>query len=332
MKALQNTDSTEQSIRLTDIPKPILQKDEVLVKVKAAAFNRRDYWISVGKYPKIKPFCTLGSDACGVVESVENEADADWIGREVILNPNNDWGENEAVQSDKYHILGMPTNGTMAEYLAIQADRLHLKPTHLDSAQAAALPLAGLTAYRALFRYGQISQDSKVLITGIGGGVALFALQFAVALGAKVWVSSSQETKIEKARKMGAVGGENYQKADFLENLAKESGGFDVVIDSAGGDNFAKMIKIMRPAGKIVFYGATQGLPSNLDLYKMFFRQITIQGSSMGNDQEFVDMLALVNKYKIVPVIGQMNPFLEAVSVLQGMKNSEQFGKLVVLF
>ena len=146
----------------------------------------------------------------GIVENLGEGVAAEWLGKTVIVNPSNQWGDNQRHQSKQYHILGLPKDGTLAEYLTVNADRLRLAPTHLNTEQAAALPLAGLTAYRALFGRAQLQAGEKVLISGIGGGVALFAMQFAIAAGADVYVSSSSEEKIAHAVQMGAKAGVLY--------------------------------------------------------------------------------------------------------------------------
>jgi NADPH:quinone reductase-like Zn-dependent oxidoreductase len=314
---------------LTERPKPTLQPQEVLVRLQAAAYNRRDQWIRDGMYPAIVP-AILGSDGCGVVEAVGEGASSYWIGKEVIINPNNNWGSNPLHQSDQYHILGMPTDGTFAEYIAVKEDRLALKPAHLSAEEAAALPLAGLTAYRAVFMQGGVSSQSKVLISGAGGGVAQFAFLFAQSVGAEVWVTTGSDEKLAQMKRLGAAGGVNYRDEDWLKTLQKSGSAFDVVIDSAGGETLASLIKLLGRSGRLVFYGATLGLPSKIDLYRMFFNQIRLQGSTMGNDQEFADMVELVSQKKIVPIIGEVLPFEKAVEGLD--KIATAFGKVVVKF
>ncbi len=332
MKALQIQDNAKR-IAIVELPMPSIKAGQALVKVKAAALNHRDQWIREGKYPKIKFDCTLGSDGCGVVEQVAAKADEYWVGKEVVINPNNDWGANPVVQShEHYHILGMPTDGTFAEYVVVNVDRLHEKPSHLSCERAAALPLAGLTAYRAVFTQGHVQKGENVLISGIGGGVALFAFQFALATGANVYVTSSSNDKLDKALKIGAKGTANYTQPDWHKELLATSGGFDLVIDSGGGDNFNNLIKMMRPAGHIVFYGATQGLPTAIDLYRAFFNQLRIQGTTMGNDVEFDEMVRLVAGKKLVPIVDSIRPFDQIISALDEMKSGVQFGKLVVKF
>jgi zinc-binding alcohol dehydrogenase/oxidoreductase len=312
---------------LTDRPMPQVKDNQVLIKLHAAAYNRRDQWIRDGMYPNIQP-AILGSDGCGTIEQVGSQADKFWLGKEVIINPNNNWGNNPLHQSDEYHILGMPTDGTFAEYIAVEQDRVALKPTHLDSLQAAALPLAGLTAYRAVFTHGGISSESKVLISGAGGGVAQFAFLFAQAVGAEVYVTTGSEDKLQRLMDLGATGGVLYSNPEAYKNLQKTGSPFDVVIDSTGGETFATLIKLLGRSGRLVFYGATLGLPPKIDLYRMFFNQIRIQGSTMGNDQEFADMIDLVSQKAIVPIIGETLPFEQAVEGLDRI--SSAFGKIVV--
>jgi NADPH:quinone reductase-like Zn-dependent oxidoreductase len=332
MKALQITDNPKEKIKINEIPIPNISENEVLVKLTAAALNRRDQWIREDKYPNIKPYTTLGSDGCGIVEQVGSEADKDWIGKKVIINPNIGWGSNPKVQSPHYQILGMPTNGTFAEYVVVKTDRIHLKPEHLTDEQASALPLGGLTAYRAVFNYGEISEGDNVLISGVGGGVATLALQFALVAKANVYITSGDNDKIQKAIQIGAIAGANYKESNWNKDLLEKSKGFHLVIDSAGGKGFSDFIRMMKPAGRIIFYGATQGLPTTLDLYRAFYYQIKIQGSTMGNDQEFLDMVRLVDTNKILPIIDNVKPFSDIITAFDEIKSGKQFGKIVIKF
>lgn len=317
-------------IEIMDVPKPVLATGEVLIKMKSAALNRRDEWIREGKYPEIKFGIILGSDGCGVVEEVYDEINTPWIGQEVVINPNNNWGEDAEVQSARYHILGMPSNGTFAEYIKVQVDRIQHKPVHLGHQQAAALPMGGLTSYRALFRKGHLREGQNVLITGFGGGVAQLAFLFALARGANVYVTTSSDEKLEKAIKLGAKGGYNYKRESNFKDLWKTKGGFDLILDSAGGDQVNSFIKILRPSGKLVFYGASNGLPSGIDLYRMFWKQLSLVGSTMGNDKEFVDMLQFVSDHKIVPLIDSIRPFDKIVSAFHEMSDRKRAGKMVI--
>lgn len=327
MKALVLT-ATNQ-IELKDIPKPVLSAGKALVKIKATALNRRDDWIREGKYPNIRFGVTMGSDGAGVVEEVFDEENQAWVGQEVVINPNIDWGPDLEVQSGKYTILGMPVNGTFAEYCLVNIDRLQHKPFHLDFLQASALPLGGLTAFRALFRRGGLRAGQNVLISGFGGGVAQFAFLFAKAAGANVYITSGSDEKIARALKMGAKGAYNYKKESNYSDLWKTKGGFDLVIDSAGGDQINNFIKILKPNGRIVFYGATNGLPSKIDLYKMFWHQLTLQGTTMGNDHEFNEMLAFVSKHQIRPIVDSIRPFSKIADSFGDITKSNKVGKIV---
>lgn len=316
-------------IELKEVDKPIPTKGKALVKIKAAALNRRDDWIREGKYPNIKHGCIMGSDGAGIVEAVGDEADEPWIGQEVVINPNIDWGSDNEVQSNKYTILGMPVDGTFAEYIVVPIDRLHRKPFHLDLLQAAALPMGGLTAFRALFRKGELKSGQNILISGFGGGVAQFAFLFAQAIGANVYVTSGSSEKLEKAIKLGAKGAFNYRKESTYPDLWKTKGGFDMVIDSAGGDQINNFIKVLRPKGKIVIYGATNGLPARIDLYRMFWNQLSLIGSTMGNDHEFSEMISFVSKNQIRPIIDSIRPFSKMVESFPDITRPNKVGKIV---
>jgi NADPH:quinone reductase-like Zn-dependent oxidoreductase len=271
----------------------------------------------------------LGSDGAGIVESVHDEEHKEWVGKEVVINPNIDWGPNPDTKSSKYTILGMPVDGTFAEYIVVPVDRLSHKPFHLDILQASALPLGGLTAFRALFRKGELRAGQNVLISGFGGGVAQFAFLFAKAADANVYVTSGSDDKLEKALKMGAKGGYNYKKHAQYEELWKTKGGFDLIIDSAGGDQINSFIKMLRPSGKLVFYGATNGKPNNLDVYRMFWNQLSIFGTTMGSDQEFEEMLAFVSKHQIRPMVDSIRPFSKMAESFPDIAKANRAGKIV---
>jgi zinc-binding alcohol dehydrogenase/oxidoreductase len=327
MKALVLT--SPGTIELKEVPKPVVVPGKALVRIKAASLNRRDEWIREGKYPNIRFGGIMGSDGAGIVDEVGDEKDKDWVGKLVVINPNIDWGTDPEVQSNKYTILGMPFDGTFAEYVLVNVDRLQPKPEHLDFMMASTLPLGGLTAYRALFRRGRLHSGNNVLISGFGGGVAQFAFLFARAAGANVYVTSGSDEKLDKAIRMGAKGGYNYKKQASYAELWKTKGGFDVVIDSAGGDQLNHFIKMLRPHGRIVFYGATNGPPSKIDLYRMFWHHLTLQGTTMGNDEEFKEMLAFVSRHEIRPMVDSIRPFSRIVEAYPDIKTPNKTGKIV---
>ncbi len=316
-------------IEWRELDKPIVTSGKALVKMKGIALNRRDEWIKQGQYPNIRYGGTLGSDGAGIVDSVGDEKDNAWIGKEVVINPNIGWGPDPNVQSKNYSILGMPVSGTFSEYCLVDVDRLQQIPFHLDFLQAAALPLGGLTAFRALFRQGSLQSGQNILISGFGGGVAQFAFLFARAAGANVYVTSGSDEKIARALKMGAKGAYNYKKEANYSELWKTKGGFDLIIDSAGGDQINNYIKILKPGGKIVFYGATNGMPSKIDLYRMFWNQLSLQGSTMGNDNEFIEMLSFVSKHQIRPIIDSIRPFSKLAESFADITLPNKVGKIV---
>lgn len=322
--------SAPNRIEIVNIKKPIPQAGQALVRMKAASLNHRDLWCLQGQYPNIVYGTVLGSDGAGIVESVGEGVSHDVIGREVIINPNINWGDNPQVQSPQYKILGMPDKGTFAEYLAVDIERLHDKPNHLNYSAASALPLGGLTAYRAVFTQGKIDSGKTVLITGVGGGVAQFAFLFSLAAGAKVYVTSSKDDQLAKAKALGAAGAFNYKSDQWEKSAAQVK--FDVAIDSAGGDSLNSLIKLMNPGGKIVFYGATTGVPSSLNLHRLFWNQISLQGTTMGNDKEFEAMIKFVEDHKITPVIDSARPFHNIKEAFAIMESAKQSGKLVVTF
>lgn len=332
MKALQLNNELQDPIHMVDVEKPEPGPGQVLVAMKAASLNHRDQWCREGKYPGIKNNVTLGSDGTGVVVALGAGVNESWMNAEVIINPNVDWGDNPNAQSKAYHILGMPTNGTFAEFLVVNSDRLVLKPAHLSFEETASLPIAGMTAYRALMTQAKVNQADKVLVTGIGGGVSQFAAIFLKALGIEYYVTSGNDQKIENAKEAGAVDGFNYKSESWWKEALQTTGGFDVIIDSAGGDLVNTYLKIIKPAGRIVFYGSTAGMPKSFDMFKLFWSQASVHGSTMANDAEFEAMISFMEKHQIRPVIDSVRPFEEIVSAFDKMRDGQQTGKLVVSF
>jgi zinc-binding alcohol dehydrogenase/oxidoreductase len=332
MKALLLVDEADDKIRLGKIVNPKVESNDVLIKMQSAALNHRDQWCREGMYPAIEYGSVLGSDGCGIVVEVGNKVDECWINKTVIVNPNINWGDDPNVQSDAYQILGMPVNGTFAEYLVVPIHRIKEKPKHLSTENAAALPLGGLTAYRAVFNKGQVKAGSKVFVSGIGGGVAQFAFQFCKAVGAEVYTNTGSDVKKKQALELGAKAVFNYKDEDWVNQSIKATGEFDVIIDSAGGNNMNHHLKMIKRGGNIVYYGSTTGMPKNFDIFRLFFSQAAIHGSTMGSDIEFEKMLDFVDTHKINPIVDSVRPFEEIVSAFDEMKAGKQFGKLVMKF
>jgi zinc-binding alcohol dehydrogenase/oxidoreductase len=314
----------------TSVADPVASAGEAVVSLRAAALNHRDLWIKQGKYAGLRYPCIPGSDGAGVVSSVGEGIDRAWLGREVVINPGSDWGPNPAAQGPDFKILGLPHDGTLADQVVVPASRLAAKPQHMSWEEAAALPLAGLTAWRALITRAQMAPGDRVLVTGIGGGVALSALKIAVASGNEVWVTSSSDKKIRDAVALGAKGGFRYDLDGWVEAAAKAPGPFQVIIDSAGGPGFARLLDVAAPGGRITFFGATRGNAPDVVLRKVFWKQLTILGSTMGNDSDWASMTAFVAAHALKPVVGDVFPFERGAEAFDLMEKGGQFGKIVV--
>jgi zinc-binding alcohol dehydrogenase/oxidoreductase len=318
MKALV-LEALDMPLVVRDLPDPAAQPGEVVLDVRAAALNHRDVFITQGRYPNLQFPIVPGSDGAG-----------EYRGRAYVIDPSFEWGDDPRAQSRAFHILGLPRHGTFAELVAVPRRNLHARPAHLSWQQAATLPLAGVTAYRALFTRCGLRAGERVLITGIGGGVALLALQMAVATGAEVFVTSGSDAKIERAVALGARGGANYRHDGWDKRLRDDAGGFDVVLDSAGGDGFATLPGLCHPGARIGVYGGTLGKVNGLSPQIVFWKQLSIFGSTMGTRDDFRRMLRLVEKYGIVPVIDVVYPLEQGNEAFERMAKGEQFGKIVL--
>lgn len=316
------------TVEETKKPKPV--KDQVLIKLKNAALNHRDLWVIQEQAQHFPNGIILGSDGVGVVEDVGEDADPLLVGAEVVINPSLEWGNNPVVQGDAFKILGFPDNGTFAEYIVISKKYIFEKPEHLSFEESAAAPLSGLTAYRALFSKARLRANEKVLITGIGGGAALWALQFAVAYKARVYVTSGSDEKIANAKKLGALGGFNYKNPEWAAKAQKEAGGFDIIIDSAGGSQFGKYIELAVPGGRIVNFGRTAGNITEISTRLLYWKQISIHGTTMGTRDEFLSMLDFLESRNIKPVIDKVYPLSEINEAMKRMQEGNQFGKIVL--
>jgi zinc-binding alcohol dehydrogenase/oxidoreductase len=318
MKALVLS-ALHQPLSYQEMPMPVCKVGEVLMQIKCAAINHRDLWIQKGMYANIQLPIILGSDAAGIVD-----------GREVVLNPSRHWGKNEAFQAANYEILGTPNHGTFAEYLNVDETKVFNKPEHLTMEQAAAFPLAGLTAYRAMFIQGRLRKKDRVLITGIGGGVAAVALQLALANGNQVWVTSSDSRKVETAMAAGASGGALYTDPDYTKQLKALTKGIDVVIDGTAGAGLARIISICNPGARVVLYGGTAGAIQDLSPQLLFWKQVSLIGSTMGSDRDFKQMLAYVTKHKIVPPVSHVLHLAQGNEAFALVRQGMQSGKVVL--
>ena len=320
-------------LAVQDIASPEPSAGEVRVKLKAAALNRRDYWITLGAYPGVTFPCVTGSDGAGVVDAVGEGVSDNLLGQDVVIYPARNWGDSPACAGPDFEILGFPRQGTLAEYICVPAEYVYSKPAHLSWQQAAAVPLAGLTSWRAVVTEGQLQPGQTMLVTGAGSGVSTFAILWGVAMGAEVYVSSGSDDKIAMAKKLGARDGENYRDADCYSKLQQAAGGFDLIIDSAAGDTLNKLLGTLKRAGRYVFFGATLGNPSEgLNIRQLFFNYTRIQGTTMGSPGEFKAMLEFVSERKIEPVVGEVLPIDRAVDAFGLLKSFSQTGKVVLEF
>jgi len=315
---------------IVDLATPEPGPGEVLIDLRAAALNHRDVWITKGLYPGIVLPCTPGSDGSGVVIRTGAGVDATWAGAEVIINPSFAWGEDPRVQGRDFQILGLPRQGTHATHIVVPVGQVRRKPSHLSWEAAAAIPLAGLTAWRALTTRGRARADETLLITGIGGGVACFALQIGLALGLRCLVTSSSAAKRERALALGASAAYDYTDPDWGKAL-KAAGGFDLAIDGAGGPGFNPLVDAAKPGGRIVVYGGTAGLPEALNLRAVFFKQLDVMGSTMGSPDDFAAWAAFVEEQRLEPVIDRSFPLDQANAAYARMDAGGQFGKIILL-
>jgi zinc-binding alcohol dehydrogenase/oxidoreductase len=318
------------NLRIEERPDPHPGPGEAVVRLRAAALNHRDVWIRKGQYAGIRVPIILGSDGAGEVAEVGPDVESSWLGREVVIDPSLNWGADERAQDTSFHILGLPADGTYAEMVRIPAANLHPKPAHLSWEEAAAVPLASVTAYRALVTRARLQAGETVVITGIGGGVATTALVIARRLGAKVWVTSGHESKLKAARTHGAEGGVNHRKDDWAKALVAEIGFRpDVVIDSAGGDTFNKALDVLKPGGRLVTYGSTLGSADRMEVRRIFWKQLNVLGSTMGPPSDFAAMLKMYET-GMRPIIDKVFPLEQASDAHIRMEAGDQFGKIVL--
>jgi zinc-binding alcohol dehydrogenase/oxidoreductase len=320
-----------EHLRLEERPDPCPGEGEAVVRLRAAALNHRDVWIRKGQYAGIKVPIILGSDGAGEVVEVGEGVDSAWLRREVVIDPSFNWGPDERAQDSSFHILGLPADGTYAEMVRVPAANLHPKPRHLSWEEAAAVPLASVTAYRALVTRARLQAGEIVLITGIGGGVATTALVIAKQLGATVWVTSGHDSKLKAARVHGAEGGVNHRKDDWAKTLLAEIGARpDVIIDSAGGDTFNKALDVVKPGGRLVTYGSTLGPAERVEIRRIFWKQLNVLGSTMGPPSDFAAMLEMYQRTGLRPIIDKVFPLEQASDAQIRMEAGDQFGKIVL--
>ena len=308
-----------------ELPDPEPGPGEARVDLVAAALNRRDWWIRKGG--KVALPVVLGSDGAGVVSAVGSGVEDVAVGDEVVINPALGWGDAEAAPGPEFRILGVPDQGTYAERIVVHSSQLGPRPPGYTWIEAAALPLAGLTAWRAVVTHGRARVDRTLLVPGAGGGVATFVIQIAAAVGARVLVTSSSAEKLERARRLGADGGANYREPDWPERL----GPVDAVIDSVGGASWPGALRALRPGGRLVSFGDTAGEVAEVELAQVFLSWVRIQGTTMGSPREFDALLRHVDAARWRPVVDSVFPLRDAAAAHERLDAKDRFGKVVLV-
>ncbi|KAF4471505.1 zinc-type alcohol dehydrogenase [Fusarium albosuccineum] len=331
-------------IQIKEVPKPTPGTKEVLVKLSAAALNHRDLFMRRHLYPAISFTNPILADGYGTVVAVgPNVTRQNLLNKPVILTPMRGWESDPAAPEDSraFAVTGgskLTEVGTAQDYIVVPEEEVEPAPEHLTPAEGASLPLVGLTGWRAFFTKSNAAfPGANVLVTGIGGGVALQVLQFAVASGCNVFVTSGNEAKLAKAKDMGARGGVNYKQEGWDKRLRAllpaDRPYLDAVIDGAGGDVVAKTVRLLKAGGVISQYGMTVS-PKMDWLMAAVLQNVELKGSTMGSRNEFREMVAFVKEKKIRPVVSRVVRGLDNIKEIDQlfaeMDQGKQFGKLVI--
>jgi NADPH:quinone reductase-like Zn-dependent oxidoreductase len=329
-----------ENVAVRDVPRPEPGPGEVTVAVRAAAFNHLDLWTLRGALKIEHTFPhVLGADGAGVVEAVgEGVPRGIHPGDRVLINPALSCGSCERCRAGEqsecmdFRMLGEHEAGTVAEVVKVPAGNVFPIPEHLDFAEAAALGVTFITAYRMLFTRGRLKPGEWVLVTGIGGGLALSLFQLARPLAGKLLVTSSSAEKLERAAELGADAGVNYRDEDVGRAVRRLTGkrGVDLAVDSAAGPSLDGALRALRKGGRIVIAGATAGATPELDVRRLFWNQLSVIGSTMGSVGDVSDMLRLVAGAKLRPIVDGVVPLDEAPQALWRLEAGGQFGKIVV--
>jgi zinc-binding alcohol dehydrogenase/oxidoreductase len=313
-----------------DTPDPEPSPGETVVRLRAAALNRRDLFVTYGQYPGIDLPAIPGSDGSGEVAARGEGADGPDEGTEVVVNPALYWGDDPRKPGKEYRILGVPDDGTFAQFIKVPAENVFPKPSYLSHEEAATIPLAALTAYRALVTRGEVKEGETVVVPGIGSGVATFLVQIAAALGARVFVTSGSDEKIEKAKELGAEGGVNYNSEDWSKELKSMTGGVDLSVDHVGGEAFNALVSLAKPGSRIVVFGATAGPTPKVMTIRIALKHLDVLGTAMGTNEEFGAMLDLYAEHGLYPTINETFSLEETPAALKHMEEGKGIGKIVL--
>jgi NADPH:quinone reductase-like Zn-dependent oxidoreductase len=341
MKALTlvATGGIEQ-LRVQELPQPAIQSPgHALVRVQAAGLNRLDLLVAAGlpgvhyDFPHV-----VGSDGAGLVEDVGREVGEIRPGDRVMINPTLSCGVCQACLAGeeslciRLQVIGEHSGGTVAEYVVVPAQNLAPVPSAMPWPQAAAFSLATLTAWHMLVTRARLGAGETVLVWGIGGGVALAALQVARLIGAQTIVTSGSDAKLQAARALGANLTLNHQGADVVAEVRRytEGRGADVVVDSVGEQSWQSSLRSLRRGGRLVVCGATTGPMVAIDLRRLFWHQWSILGSTLGSRREYAEIVARAAQGQLWPVIDQVVPLGDALAAFERLQRGEQVGKLVI--
>ena len=323
-----------------DVPTPEVQAaGEVRVRLSAAALNHLDLFV-VGGLPgvTITPHWVLGGDGVGVVDAVGSDVDSVKLGDRVIINPGISCRQCEYCRAGEqplcvnFRLLGEHRPGTFAEFIVVPAVNVRRVPDGISDASAAAFSLATLTAWRMVVSRANVQRDENVLIQGIGGGVAIAALQIAKMRGARVWVTSSSESKLAQAIALGADETLNYKTMDVAREIRARTGkkGVDVVIDSVGTATWAQSLGALGKRGRLVTCGASSGAVVETDVRRLFWNQWSLMGSTMGNDVEYDAIVAEFTAGRLMPPVDSITPLADGRRAFERLEQGGQFGKLVL--
>jgi len=313
-------DGGPEVLRYEDAPDPVPGTGQVLIELRAASLNHLDVWIRKG-LPSVPKPRILGADGAGVVVSGDGFAPGD----RVVINPGHDLGNG------KISVVGEHSDGTHAELIAVPRSQVYPLPDGIDFEAAAAFPLVFETAYRMLATKAQLQEDEWVLIWGTGGGVSTAALAIAKALGARVIVTSSSENKLARARELGADAIFNHQTDDVVAGVKDVTeGGAHVVVDNVGEATWKRSLDAARPNGRICVCGATTGPNPPANLHRIWWKQLTVFGSTMGSQADFEAVYELVKSGRAVPVVDKVFALSEAAAAHERLEAGDQLGKIVL--
>ena len=326
-------------LQIADLPKPTIGADDVLVNVKAVALNHLDLFVRNGM-PTLKlPLPHIpGSDVSGVIAEVGAQVSGLQVGQRVAVNPGLSCGHcefciaGEESLCPEFNILGEHSTGGAAEFVRVPAVNVLPIPDTLSFEQAAASSLVFLTAWRALVSRARLRVGEDVLILGAGAGVSTAAIQIAKKAGARVFVTSSSDAKLQKAKELGADVLLNYKTQEWDREVfaATNRRGVDVVFESVGAATWAKSIRSLKRGGRMVVIGATSGPNPPEEVRQIFWKQIEIIGSTMSNQREFREVMKLVFRGELKPVIDVVMPLERAREAHARLEQGEQFGKIVL--